>query len=105
MEKIKTEIEMLFIRQEENIKWSDIKHFKFEDDDVIEIGFDFQDEFFYATVHRLVEESDEHFAERIELQKNREFELKSERFATYKKLKAEFEALDYLDDLNGYEND
>lgn len=39
---------------------------------------------------------------------NSEINIKKEdlaQFDTYKKLKAEFESTDYLDDLNGYEND
>lgn len=77
--------------QTQPFRWCDIKHFAFQDEDLIYIDWDPSDDAFEATIYRMVEETDEEFNERqLELKENEE-KRKANRQRMYLKLKEEFE--------------
>lgn len=97
--KIKISKEIFYKTKATAFNWSDIKHIEFEDDDKIEIGYDdghvseneSWDPYHFASVTRLIEETDEEFEERQrEIKVDSEW-MKQRRYETYLKLKAEFE--------------
>lgn len=91
---------VLFNKQKgTRITWADIKNFKFEDNDLIEIAYDeghvsennSWEPHWYVQIIRLTEESDHEFKKRLE-QNARDAEWARERrYESYLKLKAEFE--------------
>jgi hypothetical protein len=97
--KIKKDRDLLHLHRDEPIKWKDIKHFQFEDDDVIHIGFDegyvseneSWDAHYFAIITRKIEETDKEFEERMEMSKMLQENLRKKRYETYLRLKAEFE--------------
>lgn len=81
------------------VKWKNIKDFKFEEDDVIEIGYDegyysennSWDPHYYAVITRKVIETDAEYQRRIERQEADSERYQKQRYENYLKLKAEFE--------------
>jgi hypothetical protein len=100
MQKEKFEKEVFHkTRNHEPYTWKDIKAFQFEDDDIIEIGYDegfytennSVDPHFFVTISRMVEETDEEFSERM---KDIDLENKwaeEQQYKTFLKLKEKFE--------------
>lgn len=107
--KIKREKQIRFIKQEKPIKWSDLKNLKIEDDDILEVGYDegnyseneSWDAYHFATVTRMVEETDEQRDERVRMAKWYTEELKKRRYENYLKLKMEFEGNDANAEFKG----
>jgi hypothetical protein len=99
MNKIKKDRDVLHLQKNEKIKWKDIKHFQFEDDDVIHIGWDegyvseneSWDSHYFAIITRKIEETDEEFEERMELNRMQQEIMRKKRYENYLKLKEEFE--------------
>jgi len=89
MEKQLVTKDIFWLRKETEIRWKDIKHIEFQDDDIIRC-YDDEDDSFYANVLRKELETDEQFEVRkkqIEVMK----ELSKERrYQQYLKLKEEF---------------
>lgn len=76
------------------IKWKDIKHIQFEDEDIIE--FDVCEQYpgeygFTVNIVRLVEETDEELIIRLQQESDAELKAKEKRYETYLKYKDEFE--------------
>jgi len=99
MEKIKVKKTVFNKRKDDPFTWKDIKHFKFEDDDVIRLEYvesyysenNSYDEHYMAEVIRMVEETDEQFERRIkDIERDKEW-AKKRRYESYLKLKEEFE--------------
>lgn len=96
LEKINKEMEkqlvtkdIFWLHKETEIRWKDIKHIEFQDDDIIRC-YDDNDDSFYANVLRQQLETDEEFEERKRvLEKIRETS-KERRHQQYLKLKEEF---------------
>ena len=82
-----------------SITWKDVKDFKFEDDDIINAGFDppeysenyGHDGYYYFSVQRQVLETDEEFEARKKHSKMEVERQKKNRYERYLKLKEEFE--------------
>jgi hypothetical protein len=100
MGKIKKEKELLYLTKDNNpISWKDIKDFQFEDDDVINIGWEepyysennSYDGHFYVSISRMVEETDDEYNQRIAENIKFEEEMRRKRHEQYIKLKKEFE--------------
>jgi hypothetical protein len=99
MSKIKIKKEVFDIRSDKQITWKEIKHFQFEDDDIVSIGWqepyysenNSWDGFHYCTVIRMVEETDEEYENRMEIKRTTDSILKKNRYENYLKLKKEFE--------------
>ena len=100
MGKIKKEKELLYLTKDNNpISWKDIKDFQFEDDDVINIGWEepyysennSYDGHFYARISRMVEETDDEYRKRMDQNSEVNKRLKKNRYEMYLKLKKEFE--------------
>jgi hypothetical protein len=97
--KIKKEKEIYSIKRQTKIKWSDIKHLKMEDDDILHIGFDegyyseneSWEPYYFANVTRMVEETDAERDERVRMAQFHTEEMKKRRYDNYLKLKMEFE--------------
>jgi hypothetical protein len=81
----------------ESIKWKDIKHFQFEDDDRIEISREEECEDndyrpdWCCYVSRSVLETDKEYEERIEQEKQDDIRKKKMRYEHFVRLKSEFE--------------
>jgi len=98
-DRIKLEKNILHIRQRGDIKWKDIKHIEFEDEDEISIGYDegyysennSWDPHHYAIINRMVDETDEQWRKRLERNEKEAKRLKDRRYQTYLSLKKEFE--------------
>jgi hypothetical protein len=100
MTKIKKETRIFRkTRYDKPFTWADLKGISFEDDDILNVGYDegFESEnnsvrpYYYAEVIIRVEETDEEYQKRLaELSRQKE-QMIATRFATYQKLKAEFE--------------
>ena len=81
------------------VKWKDIKDFGFEDDDIMNVGYDegyysennSWDPHYYVTIIRKVIETDAEFERRIQRQKEDKERYHKQRYENYLKLKAEFE--------------
>ena len=90
MEKQFVTNDIFWMHKETEIRWKDIKHIEFQDDDIIRCYPDNEDDSFYANVLRKELETDEQFEVRkkqIEVMK----ELSKERrYQQYLKLKEEF---------------
>ncbi len=90
MEKQLVTKEIFWLHKETEIRWKDIKHIEFQDDDIIRC-YDDENDSFYANVLRKELETDEQFEVRkkqIEVMK----ELSKERrYQQYLKLKEEFD--------------
>ena len=86
-------------RSNKSILWKDVKHFEFQDDDVITAGwrereYDENNSFCYFTVMREVLETDEDYEKRIKRSEIRNQEKKDEKYKLYLTLKSEFENLE-----------
>jgi len=79
--------------------WKEIKDFQFEDEDVVQIGYDegycsennSWDPYYYFSVTRKVIETDEQFTKRIEHNKWLIEDRRKQRYENYLKMKKEFE--------------
>lgn len=79
--------------------WKDIKHIDFQDDDVINAGFEdayygsdsSMDAHHYITVTRKILETDAEYEKRVERDKREKEEMKKRRYENYLHLKKEFE--------------
>jgi hypothetical protein len=100
MSKIKIKKDVFFLNKDTPITWKEIKDFKYEDDDIININLQesyYSDEtnswdmFFYCCVERMVEETDEEYEDRMERKRATDVLLKKNRYEQYLKLKKEFE--------------
>jgi len=97
--KIKITKDLLHIRQDNPITWKDIKDFQFENDDIFYVGYEEPfysennswDGHYFCLIQRLVEETDEEYAERIKEKKENSEKLRRLRLKQYLKLKQEFE--------------
>ena len=99
-DKIKIE-ETIFhkVRYDRQFQWQDIKHIAFEDEDEIRIEYNEgwhdenngMDAHFVCSITRMVEETDEEFAERQRQLKRDEDWARDRRYQSYLKLKKEFE--------------
>jgi len=80
-------------------KWKNIKDFKFEDDDIISMGYDegfytennSMDPHYFVRISRMVEETDKEFRDRIKSNELQKKWAKEERHKSYLRLKKEFE--------------
>ena len=87
------------VRYDRPFQWKDIKHIDFEDEDKIRIEFNEgwhdenngMDAHFVCSVIRMVEETDEEFAERQRQLKRDEDWARDRRYQSYLNLKKEFE--------------
>ncbi len=90
MEKQIVKNEIFWMSNDNHIRWKDIKHIDFQDEDIIQCSDDENDDHFYVSVLRYELETDEQFEVRkkqIEVMK----ELSKERrYQQYLKLKEEF---------------
>jgi hypothetical protein len=99
MHKIKNPKDLLHINKSSKIRWRDIKDFQFEDDDILHIGYDegfvseneSWDAHYFAIVTREIEETDEEFKNRMDLNKMQQEIMRKKRYETYLKYKEEFE--------------
>lgn len=82
------------------VTWKQIKDFKFEDDDIIEIGYvepwengpdNSGGDHYEVNITRQRLETDDEFNKRIEKEKDYQKWLKERRYENYLKLKQEFE--------------
>ena len=82
--------------------WKDIKDFKFEDDDIIEMGYvepwengpdNSGGDHYHITIIRQRLETDDEWQRRLKLEAKESEKLKQRRYETYLKLKKEFEEI------------
>jgi hypothetical protein len=89
--------EIFWNHQDNQPTWKDIKHIEFQDNDKIAIAYDEGNEdsanegWWYISVKRWVEETDEQFEKRLQNIKKDKERSKNMRYESYLKLKAEFE--------------
>jgi hypothetical protein len=95
MEKIKIKKEIFWKTSNEPFCWRDIKDIKFEDDDIINIGYeepyDVNEGYFIASVERFEYETDEQFLKRKKSIESEEVRKRELRYKTFLKLKEEFD--------------
>ena len=91
MGKQKIEKVVFRLKTDNRVRWSDVKHFQFEDDDVIEAEYDGDAECYWVEIRREVEETNEEYRDRLKLKEIRAEINKKRRFEDYLKLKKEFE--------------
>ena len=99
MEKIFKTKEVFSLHNGKVIEWKDIKHFQFNDGDIIRAGYDEpehgenygHDGYFYFSVQRQVLETDEEFEQRKVNNQMEAERQKKNRYEHYLKLKKEFE--------------
>jgi hypothetical protein len=99
MSKKKIKKEIFWKSKNDEIKWSDIKHIQFEDDDSVVCTYvepyysenESNDGHYLIEISRMVEETDEEYEKRINKQKQNEEFLKQKRYENYLKLKEEFD--------------
>jgi hypothetical protein len=91
MEKEIMQKQLLWMEKDTPITWKDIKHIKFQDDDVIQCFENGYNGSWFAYIVRQQLETDEEFEERKKtLEKMRE-SSREKRYQKYLKLKEEFE--------------
>ena len=75
--------------------WKNIKHLDLQDDDEIIISYeeymDGDGDYYYISIERWVEETDEEFEKRLKFHEEKKEVMKKMRYESYIKLKAEFE--------------
>ena len=94
--KIKVEKQIHRGKNDGPMLWKDIKHLQLEDDDVIHSAWVDDDNFDYhgywhTEITRMVEETDEQFEKRQADNERNNRWAKNQRYASYLKLKEEFE--------------
>lgn len=94
--KIKRETQIYYHQTDSQLKWKDIKHLQFEDDDIIRAGWEEDDNFdhggyWHGEITRMVEETDDQFAKRQAANELEDKWARERRLASYLRLKAEFE--------------
>jgi len=89
MEKQLVTKNIFWLHKDTEIRWKDIKHIEFQDDDIIRC-YDDEDDSYYANILRKELETDEQFEERKKtLEKIKEMS-KEKRYQQYLELKKEF---------------
>lgn len=93
--KIKRETQIYYHQKNTQLKWKDIKHIQFEDDDIIRAGWEDDDNFdhqgyWHGEITRMVEETDEQFARRQADNERDAKWAKERRYESYLRLKKEF---------------
>lgn len=94
--KILKEKQIFVGRNNDQLRWADIKHLQLEDNDIIHSGwvddenFDYHG-YWHNQITRMIEETDEEFENRIAAAKRSNEEMKQRRYKSYLKLKEEFE--------------
>ena len=91
MEKKIISKEIFWMCSENQIRWKDIKHIDFQDDDIIQCCHNEDDDLFYASVSRYELETDEQFEERKRTYEKMREISKENRYQQYLKLKEEFD--------------
>ena len=94
--KIKRETQIFWHQKNKQLKWSDIKHIEFEDDDLIISGWEDDSEaeyngYWHGSITRMVEETEDQFKKRqkdIEQERERMRKMRDE---SYLRLKKEFD--------------
>ncbi len=89
MEKQLVTKEIFWLHKETEIRWKDIKHIEFQDDDIIRC-YDDENDSFYANVLRKELETDEQFEVRMKQNEVMKELSKERRYQQYLKLKEEF---------------
>jgi hypothetical protein len=90
MEKQIVKNEIFWMSSDNQIRWKDIKHIDFQDDDIIHCCHNEDDDLFYASVSRYELETDEQFEERKKTYEKMREISKEKRYQQYLKLKEEF---------------
>lgn len=92
MGKIKKEKIVFSEISDNRIKWSEVKHIDFQDDDIIDIEYYENDErnFFQFKVIRLIEETDEEYETRMKIKQVTSEIHRKNRYKHYLELKEEF---------------
>ena len=90
MEKQIVENKIFWFCSDKPIRWKDIKHIEFQDDDTIHCTHDEDDDLFYVSVLRYELETDEQFEERKKIYETMKDLSKERRYRQYLKLKEEF---------------
>ena len=90
MEKQKVKNEIFWMHSDNHIRWKDVKHIDFQDDDIIQCCHNEDDDLFYASVSRYELETDEQFEERKKTYEKMREISKEKRYQQYLKLKEEF---------------
>jgi hypothetical protein len=91
MEKKIISNEIFWMCSENQIRWKDIKHIDFQDDDIIQCCHNEDDDLFYVSVSRYELETDEQFEERKRTYEKMREISKENRYQQYLKLKEEFD--------------
>ena len=99
MEKQNVSVEIFRLQSDSPLKWKDIKHIDFQEDDEIAAYHDeghysennSWDPHYMTVIERKVLETDEQFEKRIAKAEKKKQELKVQRYDHFLKLKAEFE--------------
>jgi hypothetical protein len=77
---------------EKQPRWKDLKHSEYQDDDLINIGYDDNyDGGWFISVERERLETDEEYSERMKYHERLNEDSKKQRYERYLKLKKEFE--------------
>ena len=90
MEKQFVTNDIFWMHKETEIRWKDIKHIGFQDDDIIRCYTNYEDDSFYANVLRKELETDEQFEVRMKQNEVMKELSKERRYQQYLKLKEEF---------------
>ena len=94
--KIKIETQIYYHQKDAKLTWGDIKHLQLEDDDIIHAcwvddeNFDYNG-YWHGEITRMVEETDEQFAERQADNERDAKRARERRYESYLRLKSEFE--------------
>jgi hypothetical protein len=92
--KIKREKQIYWHEKNTQLRWKDIKHLEFEDDDLILSAWDEDEENYnshwHCSITRMVEETDEQFAKRQADNERDAKWAKERRYESYLRLKKEF---------------
>jgi len=98
MEKIIIKNEIFRLSKETEIRWKDIKHIEFQDNDVIMCYSDDEGDSFWANIWREELETDEQFEKRKKSYEKIREASRKKRYETYLILKEEFENLENEED-------
>ena len=90
MEKQIVKNNIFWMSSDKPIRWKDIKHIDFQDDDTIQCSHDEDDNLFYINVSRHELETDDQFEQRKKTYETMKELSKERRYQQYLKLKEEF---------------
>jgi hypothetical protein len=91
MEKQIIKNEIFWVVNDNPIRWKDIKHIDFQDDDIVQCCHNEDDDLFYASILRYELETDEQFEQRKKTYETMKELSKERRYQQYLKLKEEFD--------------